>query len=200
MLFSRTFALAATLYLSANFAVMNYFHVADHMRGIWMANVSNYLLTFTYAKVGSTASSHLLRGVARRSGRCCAHLPSLYPCSSAAGQANHGGVEACHMPLHCVSATHLNPRSLSTTPKTNECLAPASQAIINTLLSKVHIKKKAGFKPTDKTQMANPSLQIQTAFMSRLTSLTRRFNQGTLPQLYVPHAQPAGARAPCLRG
>lgn len=31
--------------------VMNYFHVAEHMRGIWMANVSNYLLSFTYAKV-----------------------------------------------------------------------------------------------------------------------------------------------------
>jgi hypothetical protein len=34
--------------------VMNYFHVAEHMRGIWMANVSNYLLSFTYAKVRST--------------------------------------------------------------------------------------------------------------------------------------------------
>ena len=33
--------------------VMNYFHVAEHMRGIWMANVSNYLLSFTYAKVGT---------------------------------------------------------------------------------------------------------------------------------------------------
>jgi hypothetical protein len=31
--------------------VMNYFHVAEHMRGIWMANLSNYLLSFTYAKV-----------------------------------------------------------------------------------------------------------------------------------------------------
>jgi hypothetical protein len=34
---------------------MNYFHVADHMRGIWMANVSNYLLSFTYAKVGPSS-------------------------------------------------------------------------------------------------------------------------------------------------
>ncbi|KAI8463876.1 MAG: nucleotide-diphospho-sugar transferase [Monoraphidium minutum] len=113
--FSRRFALAATLYLSANFLVQNYFHVGDHMRGIWMANVSNVLLSFTYSK-----------------------------------------------------------------------------AILNTLLAKVHIKKKAGFKPTDKTSAANPSLQIQTAFMARITSLTRRFNQATLPQLYAPHASPAG--------
>jgi hypothetical protein len=35
--------------------VMNYFHVAEHMRGIWMANVSNYLLSFTYAKVRALA-------------------------------------------------------------------------------------------------------------------------------------------------
>lgn len=36
--------------------VMNYFHVAEHMRGIWMANVSNYVLSFTYAKVSVTAA------------------------------------------------------------------------------------------------------------------------------------------------
>lgn len=29
----------------------NYFHVGDHVRGIYMAGVSNYLLSFTYAKV-----------------------------------------------------------------------------------------------------------------------------------------------------
>jgi hypothetical protein len=72
--------------------------------------------------------------------------------------------------------------------------APLTQAIVNTLLSKVHLKKKAGFKVTQKTQAAaNPSLQIQNAFMSRLTSFTRRFNQAQLPQLYAPQAQPAGA-------
>lgn len=48
--FGRQFALAATLYLLSNTVVMNYFHVAEHMRGCWMANVSNYLLAYTYAK------------------------------------------------------------------------------------------------------------------------------------------------------
>lgn len=72
--FGKEFALAATLYLFANSAVMNYFHVAEHMRGSWMAKVSNYLLAYTYAK-----------------------------------------------------------------------------AIGNTLLAKLHVKKKAGFKPTEKT-------------------------------------------------
>lgn len=100
--FGREFALAATLYLFANTVVMNYFHVAEHMRGSWMANVSNYLLAFTYAK-----------------------------------------------------------------------------AITNTLLAKVHIKKKAGFKPTEKTAGAGTAgtsgatAQIQAALMNRLTSLTR---------------------------
>lgn len=74
------------------------------------------------------------------------------------------------------------------------------QAITNTLLSKVHLKKKAGFKPTDKTQNVNPALQIQTAFMSRLTSITRRFNQAQLPQLYEPQVQPAGMQGPGVSG
>jgi hypothetical protein len=65
-----------------------------------------------------------------------------------------------------------------------------AQAIVNTLLSKVHIKKKAGFKPTDKTQAAANPFPVQTAFMARLTSLTRRFNQNHLPQLYEPTVLP----------
>jgi hypothetical protein len=101
--FGREFALAATLYLIANALVMNYFHVAEHMRGTWMANVSNYLLTYTYTK-----------------------------------------------------------------------------AISNTILAKLHIKKKAGFKPTEKTAggggaagTSGATAQIQAALMNRLTSLTR---------------------------
>lgn len=103
--FGREFALAATLYLLANSAVMNYFHVAEHMRGTWMAQVSNYLLAYTYSK-----------------------------------------------------------------------------AITNTLLAKLHIKKKAGFKPTEKTAggggaggvgASGATAQIQAALMNRLTSLTR---------------------------
>eukprot|EP00879_Flechtneria_rotunda_P011197 GHRR01011695.1.p1 GENE.GHRR01011695.1~~GHRR01011695.1.p1 ORF type:complete len:695 (+),score=198.24 GHRR01011695.1:342-2426(+) len=115
--FGREFALAALLYLFANFLVMNYFHVAEHMRGIWMANVSNYLLTFTYAK-----------------------------------------------------------------------------AIVNTLLAKVHIKKKAGFKPTEKSTggPTGPTAQLQLALMNRLTSLTKKFNQATLPHLYQPQPIPTG--------
>jgi hypothetical protein len=70
------------------------------------------------------------------------------------------------------------------------------QAILNTMLSKVHIKKKAGFKPTEKTGgggATGATAQIQSALMHRLTSLTRRFNQATLPQLYQPQVAPAGA-------
>eukprot|EP00775_Hariotina_reticulata_P006654 gene6654-6879_t len=116
--FGKEFALAATLYLTANFLVQNYFHVAEHMRGIWMANISNYLLSFTYAK-----------------------------------------------------------------------------AITNTLLAKLHIKNKAGFKPTEKTGAGGaigPTAQLQSALLNRLTSLTRRFNQATLPQLYQPQSSPTG--------
>jgi hypothetical protein len=126
--FSKTFALAATLYLSATFVVQNYFHVGDHVRGIWLAQVSNYLLCFTYAK-----------------------------------------------------------------------------AITNTLLAKLHIKKKAGFKPTTKTSTgaagAPPPLDgaaefpVQTAVLARLTSLTRRFNQATLPHLYDEAARQQRAQA-----
>jgi hypothetical protein len=75
------------------------------------------------------------------------------------------------------------------------CLSLLSphQAILNTLLSKVHIKKKAGFKPTEKTG-GGATAQIQSALMHRLTSLTKRFNQATLPQLYQPQVAPAGER------
>ena len=96
---------------------MNYFHVADHMRGLWMANVSNYLLTFTYFK-----------------------------------------------------------------------------AITNTMLAKLHIKKKAGFKVTVKAGGPGPALQMQATFMSRLNSLTRRFNQATVPTLYSQAPAPTGRR------
>ena len=37
--------------LSFALQVQNYFHVADHLRGIWMAGISNNLLAFTYCKV-----------------------------------------------------------------------------------------------------------------------------------------------------
>jgi hypothetical protein len=63
------------------------------------------------------------------------------------------------------------------------------------MLSKVHIKKKAGFKPTEKTGgggATGATAQIQSALMYRLTSLTKRFNQATLPQLYQPQVAPAG--------
>lgn len=48
-------------------------------------------------------------------------------------------------------------------------LHPPPQAIINTLLSKVHIKKKAGFKPTDKTQgaAANGGFPVQARGAAR---------------------------------
>jgi hypothetical protein len=74
-------------------------------------------------------------------------------------------------------------------------ILPLMQAILNTLLSKVHIKKKAGFKPTEKTGgggATGATAQIQSALMHRLTSLTKRFNQATLPQLYQPQVAPAG--------
>jgi hypothetical protein len=91
---------------------MNYFHVADHMRGLWMANVSNYLLCFTYSK-----------------------------------------------------------------------------AIINVLAAKLHLKQKAGFKATEKTQGggaagASAAALIQSRLLNRLNSLTKGFNQATVPQLY----------------
>ena len=83
----------------------------------------------------------------------------------------------------------------------------ARQAIINTLLSKVRIKKKSGFKATDKKVGALPPGQagaagypVQAAFMARLTSLTRRFNQAALPQLYEPQAQTTGGAGGTWRG
>lgn len=68
-----------------------------------------------------------------------------------------------------------------------------AKAILNTLLAKVHIKKKAGFKPTEKKQGAGGStVLLQSALLSRLTSLTKRFNQAALPQLYQPQQTPTG--------
>lgn len=76
------------------------------------------------------------------------------------------------------------------------------QAIVNTLLAKVHIKKKAGFKPTEKTTgggagagAAGAAVPVQAAFLARLTSLTRRFNGAALPQLYDGTQQAATAGA-----
>jgi hypothetical protein len=58
---------------------------------------------------------------------------------------------------------------------------------------------QAGFKPTDKTTgggaAATATQQIQAALMTRLTSITRRFNAATLPQLYEPPAAPPAAAA-----
>ncbi|KAF8062642.1 VHA-F [Scenedesmus sp. PABB004] len=48
--FGREFALAASLYLPLNFALMNYARTPRHVRGQWMAQVSNHILTFTYMK------------------------------------------------------------------------------------------------------------------------------------------------------
>ena len=97
--------------------VMNYFHVADHMRGLWMANVSNYLLAYTYSK-----------------------------------------------------------------------------AILNILAARLGLKAKAGFKVTEKTQGGGQAgtaaaQLLQSRLLNRINSLTRGFNQATVPQLYsVPPA------------
>lgn len=48
--FSYQFALAATLYLPMNFALMNYVRNPRHLKGQWLAQISNHLLTFTYMK------------------------------------------------------------------------------------------------------------------------------------------------------
>ncbi len=62
----------------------------------------------------------------------------------------------------------------------------------NVMLSKLGIKEKAGFKVTEKTHAApvhTATASIQTALLTRMTSLTRRFNQSQVPHLYVQ--QPA---------
>ena len=48
VVFSAQFALAATLYLPANFLLMNYVRRPAHLRGQWMASVSNHVLCFTW--------------------------------------------------------------------------------------------------------------------------------------------------------
>eukprot|EP00879_Flechtneria_rotunda_P004438 GHRR01004689.1.p1 GENE.GHRR01004689.1~~GHRR01004689.1.p1 ORF type:complete len:1077 (+),score=332.23 GHRR01004689.1:2028-5258(+) len=48
--FSYEFALAATVYLPMNFLLMNYVRKPQHLKGQWMAQVSNHILTFTYMK------------------------------------------------------------------------------------------------------------------------------------------------------
>jgi hypothetical protein len=180
---------------------MNYFHVGDHLRGIWMANVSNYLLCFTYYKV----RGHAYRTV-RAKDSCLRVLgPTLCP----RGQSRRGCWEltaAIHCkiwpralpPTHQVVGVEYQFRVALADRFNDPCLpcrracAPPIQAIINTLLSKVHIKKKAGFKPTEKVQGAS-AFPVHAAFLARLTSLTRRFNEATLPQLYeAPVPQPVG--------
>ncbi|WIA20938.1 hypothetical protein OEZ85_005279 [Tetradesmus obliquus] len=48
--FSYEFAVAATVYLPLNFALMNFVRTPRHLKGQWMASVSNHILTFTYMK------------------------------------------------------------------------------------------------------------------------------------------------------
>lgn len=48
--FSYEFALAATLYLPMNFLLMNYVRHPRHLKGQWLAQISNHILTFTYMK------------------------------------------------------------------------------------------------------------------------------------------------------
>lgn len=80
-------------------------------------------------------------------------------------------------------------KTLRTTHKHHK--KPTKRAIVNTLLAKVHIKKKAGFKPTEKTTGGGGAAggpggapDFPAAVMARLTSLTRRVNGAILPQLY----------------
>lgn len=51
--FSYEFALAATIYLPLNWMLMNYVRKPQHMKGQWMAQVSNHILCFTYIKAVS---------------------------------------------------------------------------------------------------------------------------------------------------
>jgi hypothetical protein len=48
--FSKTFAIAATVYLPMNFAVQNFAREKAHLRGQWLASISNQVLCFTYIK------------------------------------------------------------------------------------------------------------------------------------------------------
>jgi len=48
--FSFEFALAATIYLPMNFLLMNYVRTPRHLKGLWMAQISNHILCFTYIK------------------------------------------------------------------------------------------------------------------------------------------------------
>lgn len=48
--FSYEFALAATIYLPLNWMLMNYVRKPQHMKGQWLAQVSNHILCFTYIK------------------------------------------------------------------------------------------------------------------------------------------------------
>jgi hypothetical protein len=48
--FSYEFAVAATVYLPLNFALMNFVRTPGHLKGQWMASISNHILTFTYMK------------------------------------------------------------------------------------------------------------------------------------------------------
>lgn len=48
--FSYDFALAATIYLPLNFLLMNYVRKPQHLKGHWMAQMSNHILCFTYIK------------------------------------------------------------------------------------------------------------------------------------------------------
>lgn len=61
----------------------------------------------------------------------------------------------------------------------------------------LHLKKKGAFKVTEKT--GGGAGPVGAAFLQSLSSLTRRFNQASLPQLYQPPpaAAPGGAWAVC---
>jgi hypothetical protein len=48
--FSYEFALAATIYLPLNYMLMNYVRKPQHLKGQWLAQVSNHILCFTYIK------------------------------------------------------------------------------------------------------------------------------------------------------
>jgi hypothetical protein len=48
--FSMEFALAASIYLPITFLLMNYVRRPAHLKGQWMASVSNHVLCFTYFK------------------------------------------------------------------------------------------------------------------------------------------------------
>jgi hypothetical protein len=175
-----------------------------------MAQLSNSLLSFTYFKA-RRLEGWLGVGWA---------LPGLFPSGLELGLGQAGWVWqriftwavpgwAEGSRVRCNSSKAR--RAVARRPSGSVRLAPSGparraappprrpQAIVNTLLAKVHIKKKAGFKPTDKTQApgggAAGGFPVQAAFMARLTSLTRRFNQERLPQLYDAPVvvQPTGA-------